>query len=380
MKIRGLISASLVFFALAGVLYWSEHRKPADSGAVSADAPPSILKLDEAAITKLAWKKKDTDPVVLEKENSGNWRITAPKSFGADQSVVSGTLSALSGLSSERLVDDKAIDLKRYGLDQPPVDLKITDKNNKTHELQIGDDTPTGSAAYAKLADDPRVFTIASYVKGNIDKNLNDLRDKRLLTVASDKVSRIELVRKQGSVEFGREKNDWQIIKPHPMRADSTQVTELLQKLVDARMELGSRENDEALAAFSHANPIGTAKVTDQSGIQQIQVRKDKDTYYAKSSVAAELFKVGSDIGQLLEKSLDDFRNKKLFDLGFDDPSRIDWHSKFKTVSLSKNGDDWWADGKKMDSGDMQASCSPNSDPSRPASSSTLGSSRPRSK
>ena len=60
-------------------------------------------------------------------------------------------------------------------------------------ELLIGDDTPTGSGAYAKLAGDPRVFTVASFIKTSLDKTPNDLRDKRLLTFDSDKLTRVEL-------------------------------------------------------------------------------------------------------------------------------------------------------------------------------------------
>ena len=69
MKIRSLIVAALVFFVLAGTLYWSEHHKPAeDTAKASADTPPAILKLDEAAITKLDLRKKDAKPIVLTKE------------------------------------------------------------------------------------------------------------------------------------------------------------------------------------------------------------------------------------------------------------------------------------------------------------------------
>jgi len=356
MKIRGLITAALVFFALAGTLYWSEHRKPADAGStVSADAPPSILKLDEASVTKLTWKRKDADQVAIEKDSSGNWRITEPESLGADQSTVSGTLSALSNLTSDRLVEEKASDVKRYGLDQSPVDLKITDKGNKSRELQLGDETPTGNAVYAKLADDPRVFTIASYVKSNLDRSLNDLRDKRLLTVNSDKVSRIELLKKKELIEFGRDKNEWQIIKPRPLRADSSQIGDLLQKLVDARMDLSATDSKGAASTFASSAPLATAKVSDQSGTQELQVRKSKDAYYAKSSVVGGVFKIGPEVGQSLDKSLDDFRDKKVFDFGYEDPGTIEWRSGSKVISLIKSGGDWWLNGKKMDGSDVES-------------------------
>jgi hypothetical protein len=356
MKTRNLISAALVLCALAGVLYWSEHRKTPDANAtVSADTPPTILKLDEAAITKLSLKKKDSDPLVLEKDASGTWRIAAPKPFGADQSTVSSAVSALSSLNSDRLVEEKASDLNRYGLQNPALDVDVVEKSNKTHELLLGDETPTGSAVYAKLKDDPRVFTVSSYVKSNVDKGLIDFRDKRLLTVSPDKISRIELLKNNQDIEFGRDKNDWQIIKPRPMRADTSQVSELMQKLIDARIDLSASDAKSAASAFAKAAPLATARVTDQSGTQELQVRKSKDTYFVKSSVVDGVYKVGSEVAQPLEKGLNDFRNKKLFDFGFDDPNKIEFHGGPTALWLDRNGDDWWLNGKKMDATSVQA-------------------------
>jgi len=357
MKIRGLILAAFVLLVLTATLYWSEHRKPADDSAkASADTSPPILKLDETTITKLELKKKAAEPIVLTKNGSGTWQITQPKAFSADQSAVSGVLSTLSTLDSERLVEDKTSDLMQYGLDQPAEEVDLSEKDNKAQKLLIGDDTPAGSAVYTMLAGDPRVFTLASYHKTSIDKSLNDLRDKRLLTVSADKVSRLALSRKGQEIEFGRNKDEWQILKPTPLRADSVQVVELVSKLTDARMDLSGSDTDsnKTTAAFAHATPVATAKVTDRSGTQELQVRKDKDTYYAKSSAVEGTYKVDSSLGQALDKGLDDFRNKKLFDFGYSEPGKIELHNDSKAYFLTKGGPDWWSNGKKIDAGDVQ--------------------------
>jgi Domain of unknown function (DUF4340) len=354
MKIRSLIVAAFVLLVLTGTLYWSEQRKPAEATAkTSPDAPPTILKLDEAAITKLELTKKDAQPIVLTKNNSGTWQIVQPKPLRADQSTVTGTISTLSSLDSERLVEDRATDLKQYGLDQPSLEADITEKDNKTQKLLIGDETPTGSAVYTMLAGDPRIFTMASYHKTSVDKSLNDLRDKRLLTVSADKVSRLELIRKNQEIEFGRNKDEWQILKPKPLRADSSQVGELVGKLAEARMDLSGSDKDleEATSSFARATPVATARVTDQSGTQELQIRKSKDTYYAKSTAVEGAYKIDSSLGQAVDKGLDDFRNKKVFDFGFSEPTKIEMHSGTKAYFLSKSGPDWWSNGKKMDAG-----------------------------
>jgi hypothetical protein len=347
MKIRGLVIAVLVFGGLSGVLYWSGHRKASPESKVSADTPPAILKLDQSSISQLEIKKKDATPILLRKAGSGSWEISQPKPLAADQDTVSGVLSTLASLNSQRLVEDKATDLKPFGLTQPALEIDLTGKDNKSQKLLLGDDTPTSGGVYAALAGDPRVFTVFSYSKTALDKSLNDLRDKRLLNITADKISRIELLRKNQDVEFGRDQDEWQILKPKPLRADSSLVGDLAQKLSDARMDLSGTE--DAASAFAHAPVLATAKVTGPSGTEELQLRKAKDTFYAKSSIVDGVYKVSADLGQSLDKGVDDFRNKKLFDFGYNDPNKIEMHHGAKAYFLTRNAQDWWSNGKKMD-------------------------------
>lgn len=354
MKNLGLLIAAIVLAALSVTLYWSNHHKPAESDVkVSADAPPKILELKRDDVSKIDIKKKGSDQVDLSKDGSGQWQITAPKSFHADQDTVTGILSTLSLLTSDRLIEDKAANLSQYGLADPALQVEAVEKSGKAHTLLIGDDVPTGSGCYVALAGDPRVFTLPSYNKSSLDKTLSDLRDKRLLTFDSDKLSRVELLAKKQDIEFGRSKDQWQIVKPKPFRADNSQVEDLLRKLKDAKMDLSSTEEDakKATAAFNSAAAVASVKVTDTAGTQELQVRKAKTDYYAKSSIIAGVFKVTNDLGQGLDKSVDDFRTKKLFDFGFANPDKIEMHDRAKAYFVTKGGDDWWSgDGKKMDS------------------------------
>ncbi len=358
MKNSGLLIAAVVLAALSGALYWS-NRHPAleNTAKASVDAPPKILDLKQEDISKVAIKKKGGEELALAKSDAGKWQITAPKPLGADQEAVSSLLSGLSSLNSDRLVDDKATDLSQYGLAQPSLELDITTKDSKPQKILLGDETPAGSAVFAKLEGDPRVFTIASYNKSSLDKSANDLRDKRLLTLDFDKLSQVELVTKKQDIQFGRNKQEWQIVKPKPSRADNFQVEEIVRKLREAKMDTASNDADarKAAAAFASATQVATAKVTDAASTQELQIRKSKDDYYAKSSAIPGIYKVSSDMGTGLDKNVDDFRNKKLFDFGYDDPNKVELHDGAKAYFLTKGGQDWWSgDSKKMDSTTVQ--------------------------
>jgi hypothetical protein len=306
MNFRGLIVAVVVLAALGGVLYWSQHHKPAEeSAAVPASTAPVIVKINPADVSQLIIKQKE--PVTLRRTN-GQWQITEPKPYLADQEAVAGVLSTLSGLNADRIVEEKASNRKQYGLDPAQVELDITVKDG-TRQLLLGDDTPAGGDIYAALATDPRVFTVASYQKSSLAKGLNDLRDKSLITLSPDKISRVELLKKGEDLEFDRTKDGWQILKPSSSPADSAAVNGLVSTLTNARMDLST--TTDAAAAFKSGTPLATAKLTGDAGVHSLEVRKNKDDYFAKSSAVDGIYKVDSSLGQGLDKKIDDFRQKK---------------------------------------------------------------------
>lgn len=358
MKFRGLLAAVVVLAALGGAAWWSERKEKADASKPAADATPKILSIPEDQFTQIDLIKKAGDTTELTK-GAGTWKIVEPKPLAADQDSVNSLVTSLSSLSSDRLIEDKASDLSSYGLSAPTEQVKITKKDGKVQTLLLGDDTPTGSGTFAKLEGDPRVFTIASYVKSSLDKTSKDLRDKRLLTFNSDKLTRVDLTAKGQTIEFGKNnQNEWQILKPRPLRADGLQVDELVRKLKDARMDLSGTDEDakKAVAGFSIGTRVALATVADASGTQEIEVRKDKDkNYYAKSSAVEGIYKVISDFGEGLDKSLDDFRNKKLFDFGWNDPTKLDIHSGTAQATYQKSGDKWMSGAKQMDAPSIQS-------------------------
>jgi len=356
MKLGGLIVAIVVLGGLTGTLYWSNHHKPAENTEASADTPPKILAVKEADISRFDLKKNGVDQVAGERNSSGQWRITSPTTLPADQSAVSSLLGTFSSLNSQRLVEEKAGNLASYGLNAPKLEFDLSEKDNKTQKLLLGDVTPTGNGIYAKLDGDARIFIMPSFDKTSIDKTANDLRDKRLLTLDPDKISQVDLVEKKQEIAFGRNKDEWQIVKPRPLRADGSQVDELVRALTDAKMELNVLDDPKKIAsAFASATPVATAKLTAESGTQELQVRKNKDDYYAKSSAVEGTYKVASTLGQALDKNLDDFRNKKLFSLGSEEPNKIEIRDGTKSYFLTRSGEDWWSgNAKKMDPGTVQ--------------------------
>jgi hypothetical protein len=353
MKFRGLAIACVVLLALSGLLYWSAHHK--SEKKVSATAAPVILKVNPAAVTTLSIHQLGSAPVTLARTASGDWQITAPKTLPADQQTVQDILSDLAPLTGERVIATRAADLQEYGLDKPAVEVDIAEKDHAQQKLLFGDSTPTGDSAYAMVAGDPRVFTTYLFHKSDLNKGVNDFRDTRLVTANPDKMSRIDLVRGANQIEFDRNsRGNWQIEKPGPYRADTMNVDSLADSLSGVRMDLTGEGSQNPDAAFAHGSPVATVKISAPVGNQILQVRKNGPHYYAESSLTSGAYLIDSSISDVLNKQLDNYRNKTVFDFSYNEPDEVNLQitgNKGATQSwyLRRSGDDWWLDGKKMD-------------------------------
>lgn len=352
-KPKGLLIAVVLLAVLGGLTFWSNKKKAAEASK-PADTANKVLSIPDDQIKEIKVQKAGAETLVLRRDDSKKWQIVEPKPLPADQDAAGQVATTIASLNLDKSIEDKAADLAPYGLNSPSTTVTVLRKDGKTDVLLIGDETPTGSGNYAKLGTDAKVFTLTSSTKSSLEKTSNDLRDKRLLTFDSDKLTRVELNAKGQTVEFGKNnQNDWQILKPRPLRADGSQVEDLIRKLKDAKMDVATTEEDakKAAAAYASGPKVATATVTDASGSQTLEVHKDKDkNYYVKSSVVAGIFKVGTDLGEGLDKAVDDFRNKKVFDFGFSEPSRVE----LKTAIYTKSGDKWTLSGKTMDSATVQ--------------------------
>jgi hypothetical protein len=354
MKFARLLIAAAVLAGLGGLVYWSNRSEAAKAAKGDPKAAPKILDLKENEIKQVEIRHRDGETTVVKRDGSGKWSITAPQPMAADQSAVGAITTAAATLSSDRVVDENASNLSSYGLEPPRIGITLTMADGKTHVLRIGEDTPTDGGAYAMLDGDKRLFTIASFGKTSLDKQSKDLREKHLLVFDQDKLSRVELeVAGKPPIEFGRAGTDWQVLKPKPMRADSFQVDELVRKLKDASMDTDT-DPKAAAAAFASGQKTAIAKVTGAEGTLTFEVRKAKDDYYAKASTQDGAYKITKEIADGLNKSLDDFRNKKVFDFAFNDPNRIEIKDGGQSKVIEKSGENWTSGGKTMDSLSVQ--------------------------
>lgn len=357
MRLKGLLAALAALAVLGGLAWWS-NRSGGGEPKQAEEPSPKILEVNEAEVTRLEIRRKDGETTVIERTPEAGWEITAPGKYEADLEGVLIFMAAVTSVNADKLVDEKTAGFAPYGLKEPALEFHFTLTKNRAKTLMVGDEAPGSGNFYARVAGEQKLYTIASFTKAAIDKRAAELRDARLARIDPPSLTRIELVSKNGTVEFGRNaRGEWQIVKPSMMRADLSQVEEAVKNLSGAKMDPLAGEDvlKRNEAAFGAAPLYAKATLAAGATVAAIEIRKAGDQYLARSSAVEGVHALAAQAVQRLDRSADAFRAKKVFDFGFNEPSRVEYKDGKVSRDLSKSGEKWSEGGKTMDSIGVQS-------------------------
>ncbi|MEO8602156.1 MAG: DUF4340 domain-containing protein [bacterium] len=156
----------------------------------------TILSLNDADVTAITLSGPG-GPVELAKHD-GNWQIERPSAHRADNNAVRALLSSIRNLRATDFANDNPApaDLAAYGLDSPQRQIMLR-AGDKDITLQVGKEFEQG--LYVRPSDRSTVFVVGKWADRDLDKGVNDLRDKTLLTFDSTQAATLEIARGDGS-------------------------------------------------------------------------------------------------------------------------------------------------------------------------------------
>jgi hypothetical protein len=210
--------------------------------------------------------RRGKESIALEKgrdAGSRAWEIVSPLHASTDAFALSGLTRKLSELKFERLITGNAKDLAEFGLDKPA--LKITYKAGK-HEgmIALGSKSPISYGVYATTGEGKKVYVIAGSDKQELDKSLFDLRDKKLLTLETDKVNRVIIEGRTTKWILNRKDDRWFLEGDESLKIDREKVETFVRPIVWA--EALSFEKEEAVDLKPYGLDIPSAQVVLSDG------------------------------------------------------------------------------------------------------------------
>ena len=305
----------VVALGLGGYLYFFESERP----VADPDAKAAVFTYDAAKINQVEIKSSGGEVTALRKGANDTWTIVKPAEAPADRNSINDVVTNLSKLEEQRVVDENAADLKAYGLAEPRVEVTFhVDGEKEPKRILLGEKTPASSGTYAKLPSSNRVFLVDTAVQAAVDKPTFDFRDKAALAFDQTKVTSLELVSAKQTIRLEKSDNEWKLVKPLQAPADFISVNGVIGQLQSAQMTaLKDRPEDlKDLRAYGLDKPAVVATLGMGTSSVTFELGKEADTgsVWGRDPSKAAVFSVNNGLAMELQKTVENFRRKEVFD------------------------------------------------------------------
>ena len=310
----------------------------------------AVLAFDQKDVTALEIITRD-DTIAVEQAD-GRWKLTRPRALPADGDTLRDFLEKLRAARVKEFVAEAPRSLEPFGLDRP---VKVSihtgrDKDRATKTLLFGRGDAGKKGVYAMRAGESAVVVIPDETWAAVPKNVAVLRDKTVVEVERDKVTRLEIESPKGAVTLAQENGRWKITAPEALPADQVEAGAVLFKLRELRAQAFLSEDAAGVPRYL-AKPTVRVTISEQGApaprtlllAPSPERRGGAPTAYAGLAGRGPVVLVDGKVLEELGRSVDDLRDRVLLSgLEPKDIKRMRVRAGGQTVLVERSGDvDW---------------------------------------
>lgn len=291
-----------------------------------------IFRLQLTQVSEIQVESEHYD-YTLERQEA-DWWLTQPFRGLTDPDKVEPIVRAVAALKPLRRPDKDPQD-PQFGLQEPVMTVTVKYRRDQTTIIRLGKQSKLGSKFFAEITGQPGLFLIDQTFKSTLDEDPEELREKKLARLETEKVKHIILQRQAETVTLGlvplMKERTWRIEKPRRLKADKWTVENLANTVKNTEALEYLPYTSENLAACGLAEPQVTVTYYRQEGepltvyVGKQEERETKSEYseeptlqqvtYVIRAGRQEILVVAASLLNDLDKSLLDLRDKHIFDL-----------------------------------------------------------------
>ncbi|KPL19737.1 MAG: hypothetical protein AMJ92_02035 [candidate division Zixibacteria bacterium SM23_81] len=342
MRFKGTIIWTLVLMTLAAFVYIYEIKGGAKREQ-TAEMAKKVLIFDKEDVQQLVLKRPE-EIISFQRAQDG-WQIIHPVRARADESAIQGIIDNLERAQIERVVAETADNLSDFGLQSPQVTVELEYAGGLRESLRLGDRNPTRSFVYSQRDPEERIFLTQVALLTQAQKDLFDLRDRRVLFFEDSQVNELELQRGGEITKVRRSPEGWTMEKPFQTRGDDSSIEALLRRLKGARVESFVEEQPGSLTEYGLHKPALTITLTlgADAAQKKLLIGKEKEEQrYAQDQSRSPVFLIPSNLVQDLDKSAFELRNKQVLQFDRDEVDRLELRSLDQTIICTKDTSGQW--------------------------------------
>jgi hypothetical protein len=264
--------------------------------------------------------------------------MTKPVESAAEAWQVDSLVRDLIDLESRGVVAASA----ETGLDKPKFNVELSAKGGKLIKFAVGNKTPLGDL-FVRVEGHKQADVVSADVYERLGKPANELRDKQLVTVASNDIKQLTIDKDGQKLVLQKKGTSWELTEPKKLPADDSTMTDLLGAVTGLRASdwVAKDSPDVAKAmfdkpqmtvAFTTAEPATqpaatTAPAASRPNWTTVTFGQFEDIrhqkVYARISDSQAVVKVAATPIDTLTKKPFELRDKKVLDILPEQVSKI---------------------------------------------------------
>jgi len=346
MRGRNLLIAVVVLVVLIVIAIFVMKEPPHEQ--ITASFP----KVEKDKVTKV-WiktpikeqkeKGNDSDAgkvtfeeVTLEKQNGDKapkWMVTSPVLYEAYQSYVDSMISRLEELKIESIAAENKTSYSTLEIDADhATEVKVYEGEKLLTHFLVGG--YKGGATMVRFPNDEKVYRVRGSINYLFAKPVRDWREKRIIDIENDNVTRLEFVNSNGSFTFSKVENNWKNLSQTPIPDyDSKKISGFVSTIAHLR----ASDFEDKLKPEEAGLGVGAASVTvfytekkkdsidaatgedipqDEEAVEANQTKqeiilignqKDSSNYYIKLKDKPQIFLISKYTAERLTPTADKF-------------------------------------------------------------------------
>ncbi|NQT80731.1 MAG: DUF4340 domain-containing protein [Candidatus Aminicenantes bacterium] len=171
-------------------------------------------------------------------------------------------------------------------------------------------------------------------------------KEGKLVALSSEDVQKITLQREDKTISFEKtEKDEWLITQPLEAKADKYEVDRLVSDFSDLRIERVVEEEPEELKKYEIPQKEISLWLKDKNKPVKILIGMENPldkTFFAKRDDETRVVLISSQLKDLMEKSLFDFRQKDIFRFETDEVKSVKLKAKKIRWEATKKEKEWF--------------------------------------
>jgi hypothetical protein len=299
----------LVVILFLGFYFFETRREEKQKRA--EEAIKTLFSFQPEELNRVALLKENQE-IVVEKNDGGEWEITAPLRAPADPFALSRVRNTLGVLQYLRIISKDPRDLSEFGLDPPSfvISYRIGDKEGY---LAFGHKSPVEDGFYARTGADRTVYLIWRPDKSDLEKTLFDLRDKGLFTLLRDQVERLVIERSGQTWVLHRIEEKWFLLGQEDLAIDQEKVGDILRITLVAEILSFVQEETDNLALYGLDHPQARVVVSGADQAEEILYGSYSEarTVYAMIGGKPQILTVPNRLLEDLPETLEDLKAEK---------------------------------------------------------------------